>query len=134
MKIITFETFGKSLTRLSRLLKVLSCPRLSRLANTSSQAFRMLDLLFKASDHSFFKNKRLTMLMINPYGIVVFLVLLTICIKISTYFPIQPYCGITPCKLHNNFIYTIVRMQLGRNNSYFIKVKVYLKETSAALE
>ena len=35
MKIITFETFGKSLTRLSRLLKVLSCPRLSRLANAS---------------------------------------------------------------------------------------------------
>ena len=32
-KIISFKTFWKSLTRLSRLLKVLSWPRLSRLAN-----------------------------------------------------------------------------------------------------
>ena len=35
-KIISFETFWKSLTRLSRLLKVLSWPRLSRLANAST--------------------------------------------------------------------------------------------------
>ena len=34
-KIISFETFWKSLTRLSRLLKVLSWPRLSRLANAN---------------------------------------------------------------------------------------------------
>ena len=35
-KIISFETFWKSLTRLSRLLKVLSWPRLSRLANANA--------------------------------------------------------------------------------------------------
>ena len=34
-KILIYETFWKSLTRLSRLLKVSSRPRLSRLVNTS---------------------------------------------------------------------------------------------------
>ena len=41
--IIFFETFLKSLVRLSRLLKVLSCPRLSRLANAISDRLGTLE-------------------------------------------------------------------------------------------
>ena len=44
-QIIFCETFGKSLTRLSRLLKVSSRPRLSRLANATSNVAKMMMII-----------------------------------------------------------------------------------------